>query len=123
MTAGPHIYTSGHPDVLVPDRSLPDFLLDAASERPDRPALVDGPTGRTLTYRELADGVRRVAAGLAARGLGRGDVLAVLAPELAGVAARLLRGDGRRRRRDRGQPALHRREVAAQLARPAPGSC
>jgi acyl-CoA synthetase (AMP-forming)/AMP-acid ligase II len=80
MTAGPHIYTSGHPDVLVPDRSLPDFLLDGVSERLDRPALVDGPTGHALTYRELADGVRRVAAGLAAHGLGRGDVLAVLAP-------------------------------------------
>jgi hypothetical protein len=71
MTAGPHIYTSGHPDVLVPDRSLPDFLLDGVSERLDRPALVDGPTGHALTYRELADGVRRVAAGLAAHGLGR----------------------------------------------------
>ena len=28
----------------------------AAAQRADRPALIDGPSGRTLTYRELADG-------------------------------------------------------------------
>ena len=66
--------------MLVPDRTLPEFLLAAASERADRPALIDGPSGRTLTYQELADGVRRVAAGFVGGGLGAGDVLAVMAP-------------------------------------------
>ncbi len=33
-----------------------------------------------MTYRELTDGVRRVAAGLARHGLNRGDVLAMIAP-------------------------------------------
>jgi acyl-CoA synthetase (AMP-forming)/AMP-acid ligase II len=77
---GPFVYTSGQPDVAVPDRSLPDFLLAAAPDRTDRPALVDGSTGRTLTYGGLADGVARVAAGLAARGLAKGGVLALMAP-------------------------------------------
>ena len=49
----------------------PEFVLEDAARRGDKPALVDGPTGRTLTYRQLADGVERVAAGLAARGFGR----------------------------------------------------
>ena len=81
VPAGPsHIYTSGQPDPVVPDRTLPDFLLAAARMRADRPALIDGPTGRTLSYRQLADGVQRVAAGLAECGLGRGDVLALMAP-------------------------------------------
>ncbi|HEX5878362.1 MAG TPA: AMP-binding protein [Actinomycetota bacterium] len=62
--------------------SLPRFLLEHARDLGDKPALVDGPTGRTLSYRQLAAGVERVAAGLAARGFGHGDVLAVSSPNL-----------------------------------------
>ena len=74
------IVTSGGPAPEVPDLPLPDFLL--AGKAPDRPAIVDGPSGRGLTYGELADGVRRVAAGFAARGLGTGEAVALLAPNL-----------------------------------------
>ena len=77
---GRRVFTSGRPDVVVPPLSLPDFLLAAGADRPDHPALVDGTSGRVLTYRQLTVGVRRVAAGLAARGLRRGDVCALLAP-------------------------------------------
>ena len=72
------IVISGGPAPHVPDRTLPEFLLDGHPD--DAPAVVDGPTGRVLTYGGLAAQVRRVAAGLAARGLGRGDVVALLAP-------------------------------------------
>ena len=74
------IVTSGGPAPEVPDLPLPDFLL--AGKAPDRPAIVDGPSGRGLTYGELTDGVRRVAAGFAARGLGTGEAVALLAPNL-----------------------------------------
>ena len=74
------IVTSGGPAPEVPDLPLPDFLL--AGRPPDRPAIVDGPSGRGLTYGELTDGVRRVAAGFAARGLGTGEAVALLAPNL-----------------------------------------
>ena len=57
------IVTSGGPAPEVPDLPLPDFLL--VGKAPGRPAIVDGPSGRGLTYGELADGVRRVAAALA----------------------------------------------------------
>ena len=82
MTAAPgsFVFTSGQPDVLVPDQSLPEFLLAGALEHPDRPAVIEGLSGRVLRYGELADGVRRMAAGLAARGLVKGDVFAILAP-------------------------------------------
>jgi acyl-CoA synthetase (AMP-forming)/AMP-acid ligase II len=76
-TAG-WIVTSGGPAPHVPDLPLPEFLL--AGRHPDRPAIVDGTSGRTLTYGELATAVRRVAAGFAASGLRRGDVVAILAP-------------------------------------------
>jgi acyl-CoA synthetase (AMP-forming)/AMP-acid ligase II len=74
------IVTSGGPAPQVPDLPLPEFLL--AGRHPDRPAIVEGPSGRTVTYGELATGVRRTAAGFAARGLRRGDVVAVLAPNV-----------------------------------------
>ena len=70
------------PPLDVPSVPLPLFVLDGAAARGDRPAIIDGPTGRVLTYAALAHGVDRLAAGLAARGLGRGDVFGILAPNL-----------------------------------------
>jgi acyl-CoA synthetase (AMP-forming)/AMP-acid ligase II len=48
----------------------------------DKPAVIESPTGRTLTYAQLAVGVRCVAAGLARRGMSKGAVLAILLPNL-----------------------------------------
>ncbi len=72
---------SGSP-VDIPDVSLSDHIFADAAGRGDKPALIDGPTGRTVTYAQLAGGVERVAAGLAARGFGRGDVFGILSPNL-----------------------------------------
>jgi acyl-CoA synthetase (AMP-forming)/AMP-acid ligase II len=68
--------------VDIPDVSLSEFILEDAAGRGDKPALIDGPTGRTVTYRELAGGVERVAAGLAERGFERGDVFGIISPNL-----------------------------------------
>ncbi|CAN5918227.1 4-coumarate--CoA ligase family protein [soil metagenome] len=76
------IHHSPFPDVDVPDVSLPAFVLAAVEDRPDKPALIDGPSGRTLTYGQLAGAVARVASGLAARGFTKGDVLAIVSPNL-----------------------------------------
>jgi acyl-CoA synthetase (AMP-forming)/AMP-acid ligase II len=70
------------PRVDVPPVDLPTFLLAHPPEWADRPAYVDGPSGRALSFAALAATAHRLAAGLAARGFGRGDVLAVLAPNL-----------------------------------------
>jgi acyl-CoA synthetase (AMP-forming)/AMP-acid ligase II len=78
----PEIVTSPHPDVQIPDVSLHELVLADAGRRADAAALVDGPSGRTLTYGQLAGGVRRVAAGLAARGFARGDVFAIHSPNV-----------------------------------------
>ena len=56
----------------------------------DRPALVDGPSGRTLTYADLEQRVATLAGGLRRRNFGNGDVLAVLAPNLPEYAALFL---------------------------------
>jgi len=84
------IYRSPHPDVDVPNLPLADAVLGGAAERADRPALIDGPTGRTLTYGQLADGVRRLRSGLAARGFGKGDVFALFSPNVPEFAVAFL---------------------------------
>src|SRR5919202_5667693 len=70
------------PDVEVPDLAFSSYVLEHAAARADRPALVDGPTGRTLTYGELAEGVGRLAGGLAARGIAKGDVVGICCPNV-----------------------------------------
>jgi acyl-CoA synthetase (AMP-forming)/AMP-acid ligase II len=74
------ILRSPYPDVSIPDLPLTAFVLEHAAGRGDKPALVDGPSGRTLTYAGLADSVRRMAGGLARRGVSQGDVVALFAP-------------------------------------------
>jgi acyl-CoA synthetase (AMP-forming)/AMP-acid ligase II len=76
------IYHSPQPDLAIPDTSLTPFVLQHAARLADKPAIIDGPSGRTLTYGQLADGVRRVAAGLARRGFGKGDVFATVCPNI-----------------------------------------
>jgi acyl-CoA synthetase (AMP-forming)/AMP-acid ligase II len=70
------------PDVEIPDVSLTTFVLGSAGERADEAALIDGPTGQVMTYGELDRATRRLAGGLQAKGFGRGDVLAIMAPNL-----------------------------------------
>jgi acyl-CoA synthetase (AMP-forming)/AMP-acid ligase II len=71
---------SPYPDVEIPDLSVPAFVLAAGRERPEAPALIDGLTGDSITHGQLAAYVDRLAAALAARGLRKGDVVAVLSP-------------------------------------------
>lgn len=78
------IFRSAFPDPVVPGGSLPEFLLGRLpAEEAARPAVVDSATGDGYTYGELARAVDLVAAGLARRGLGRGEVAALVAPNSA----------------------------------------
>ncbi|MBA2520650.1 MAG: 4-coumarate--CoA ligase family protein [Chloroflexia bacterium] len=74
------IFRSPYPDVTIPDMPLAPFVLRHAARLADKPALVDGVTGHVLTFGRLAEAVERTAAGLAARGFRKGDVLAISAP-------------------------------------------
>jgi acyl-CoA synthetase (AMP-forming)/AMP-acid ligase II/NAD(P)-dependent dehydrogenase (short-subunit alcohol dehydrogenase family) len=74
------IIRSPFPDVKVPEVPLAEILFVRADERGDAPAVIDGLTGRTLSYRELAAEVRLVAAGLVAQGVAKGDILALCSP-------------------------------------------
>ncbi len=65
-----------------PDHDLPAFTLPNAAELGDKPALIDGPSGRTITYAELDRLCSALAGALAARGIGKGDVVATFMPNL-----------------------------------------
>ena len=83
------IFRSPYPDVDIPDISLPTFVLAAADALGNKPALIDGPTGRTLSYADLGRSVRRVATSLARRGFQKGDVFAIYSPNLPEYAVAL----------------------------------
>src|ERR1043166_4122665 len=71
------IFRGPYPDVAIPEVSLTDFIFKPTAEVKDKPALIDGPTGCAITYAQLEDSVRRVAASLAKRGFRKGDVFGI----------------------------------------------
>jgi acyl-CoA synthetase (AMP-forming)/AMP-acid ligase II len=75
-------YRSPFPDITVPDKSLFEMVLGGAAQRGDARAMADGISGRIITYRELMNQIRLVAAGLAARGIKKGDVVSLWSPNL-----------------------------------------
>jgi acyl-CoA synthetase (AMP-forming)/AMP-acid ligase II len=74
------IHASPLPDVEIPGLPLTAYVLAGAAAQPDKPALIDGASGRTLTYAGLGAAVRSLAGGLVAAGFAKGDVLALMAP-------------------------------------------
>ncbi|TFG72349.1 MAG: 4-coumarate--CoA ligase family protein, partial [Solirubrobacterales bacterium] len=66
----------------IPDLDISAFVLARAAEHPDKPALVDGPSGRTITYGQLEAMSGTLAGALAARGIGRGDAVCIYMPNL-----------------------------------------
>jgi acyl-CoA synthetase (AMP-forming)/AMP-acid ligase II len=72
---------SPYPDVEIPAVALPEHLFGVGpGTAAEVPAFVDGVTGEAVTFAQLHDQVRRVAAALAQRGIGRGDTVAIFAP-------------------------------------------
>ena len=74
------IIKSPYPDVAIPDITLVDYVFKDMAQWPDKAAMIDGPTGRTYTYRQLYGAIRGFAAGLHARGLAKGDVIGIVSP-------------------------------------------
>ena len=66
----------------IPDLDITSFVLAGAAERAERPALIDGPSGRTLSFGQLEALSGALAGALAARGIGKGDVVCIYMPNL-----------------------------------------
>lgn len=91
------IFSSPHKPLTIPETSLAEYVLQRAPEFGERPALIEGSSGRTITYKELAPTVRALAAGFASHGFGKGDILAIYSPNspeyaLAFLAVAMLGG-------------------------------
>ena len=72
-------YDEGVPnEVEVPDLRLHDFLEQSAKDFPDRPCSIF--KGAVITYREMSELTDRLAAGLVARGVAKGDRVAIFMP-------------------------------------------
>ncbi|MDQ6879681.1 MAG: AMP-binding protein [Candidatus Dormibacteraeota bacterium] len=76
------IFKSPHPDVDIPDTSLRPLVLRHAERLADKVAIVEAGSGRSYTYAELAANASKMGAGLHSRGFGKGDVMAILSPNL-----------------------------------------
>jgi 4-coumarate--CoA ligase len=74
------IFTSPYGEIAPPAVTLTQHVFRTLEARPDRRAMIDGPTGREWTAGELTDAIRRFAGGLAARGLGPGACIALMMP-------------------------------------------
>jgi acyl-CoA synthetase (AMP-forming)/AMP-acid ligase II len=80
------IFRGPFPDVEIPEISLTQFVMQRAAERGDKAALIEAATGRTITYVELEQSIKRAAASFSERNIGKGDVVGILSfnvPEYA----------------------------------------
>jgi len=74
-------FASPHPAVEIPNKSVFDALFEGITEADrGKVAAIFAPTGEELTYGDLVDRAEAIAGALAARGIGKGDVVALLAP-------------------------------------------
>jgi len=76
------IHTSRYPDVAIADVPITTHVLQSVAKNHDKAALIDGPSGRVMTFGQVESGIRALAGGLVGRGFGKGDVLAILAPNV-----------------------------------------
>ncbi|MDT5081726.1 MAG: hypothetical protein QOJ80_6363, partial [Mycobacterium sp.] len=74
-------FSSPFPQVQIPTTSVYDYLFaEVDADDADRIALVDAKSGAETTYRDMIARIDAFAGALAARGIGVGDVVGLLAP-------------------------------------------
>lgn len=78
---------SPFPAVEIPTTSVYDYLFaDLSDSDANRIALIDAAPGTETTYREMLDRINAFAGALTRRGIGVGDVVALLAPNSSAFA-------------------------------------
>jgi len=73
-------FTSPLPPVGLPALPLTAYTLERAGQVAGKTAFIDSATGESMTYGEFEGAVRRQAGGWLERGLAKGEVVAVMAP-------------------------------------------
>ncbi|PWE28475.1 4-coumarate--CoA ligase family protein [Pararhodobacter marinus] len=74
------IIHSPHPDVPLRDLSVTECVFEGIAR--DHTVLIDGPSGRQMSGREVMDAVKRLAGGLIAKGYAPGGCVAIMAPNM-----------------------------------------
>ena len=90
MTTTNILFRSPSPSIELPSTTLHEHLRSHARRFGDAPALIDGNSGQTVSYADLDRQIGSVAAGLATRGLRKGDVVAVMSPNCVEYPAAVL---------------------------------
>ncbi|MEM1079711.1 MAG: AMP-binding protein [Pseudomonadota bacterium] len=80
------IYKSGYRDTPLRDVSITEALFEGLAISGTGPAMIDGPSGAVMSGAELEKRIRALAGGLNARGIGPGDVIAIMAPNVSDYA-------------------------------------
>ena len=76
------IFRSPYSDVAAPTVPFHELIFRRAEQREHVSALIDPDSERTITYGELVRDARRVACGLAALGMSKGEVFALMLPNV-----------------------------------------
>ena len=79
---GSTVHSSPFPSVEIPEGSITDFAFRHAERLGSKPAIIDASLNTGLTFAELSRGAAALASGLTKWGLSRGDVVAILAPNI-----------------------------------------
>ena len=115
------IWHSSIPPIELPSTCVDEEMLGAlAAQGAKRPAVVDALSGRRITFGQLVDGSRRLAAGLAELGVGRGDVVSIVAANRADHPVVLLGALTAGATVAHANPALTAPELARQFAKTRP---
>jgi acyl-CoA synthetase (AMP-forming)/AMP-acid ligase II len=110
------IYRGAQLDADIPSIDLVSFTLERAEKLSAKPALIDGPSGRVLSYGELRRSVRSLAAGLSARGFEGDDTFAIFMPNVPEYAIAFYGPIAAGGRCTTANPLYTARELAFQLA-------
>jgi acyl-CoA synthetase (AMP-forming)/AMP-acid ligase II len=76
------IFNSPHSTVTIPELSLTDYVFRRADELGNKPALIDGSSGRVYAYGQLREYIRKLATGFALHGVSKGEVFAIYSPNI-----------------------------------------
>ena len=78
----PIVHTSKYPDVDIPSVPITEFVLRHAERLADQQAIEEVGSGRGYTFGALKQAIHALAGGLQAKGIGLGDTVAIMAPNL-----------------------------------------
>ncbi len=76
------VIQSPFPARAIPELSLPAYVFEHTDAHTGRPALIDGPSGRTLTHGEMRARAYACAAGLQQLGVAPGEVVGIFSPNV-----------------------------------------